>query len=126
MLYDTDILIWVQRGNEKAARFIEKDVDRHLSIQSYMELLQGAKSKIHHRYVKDFISGFEFSVLPFTENIGHRALIYVEEYALSSNMRAGDAIIAATAVEDNMMLVTGNVKHFKAVNELQLKTFKPG
>ncbi len=124
MIFDTDILIWVQRGNEKAAKLIEKDEDRHLSIQSYMELLQGAKNKIHHKYVKDFISEFEFSILPFTENIGHRALIYVEEYALSSNMRAGDAIIAATAVENNMMLVSSNVKHFKVVNELKLKAFR--
>ncbi len=124
MIFDTDILIWVQRGNEKAAKLIEKDEDRHLSIQSYMEMLQGAKNKIHHKYVKDFISEFEFSILPFTENIGHRALIYVEEYALSSNMRAGDAIIAATAVENNMMLVSSNVKHFKVVNELKLKAFR--
>ena len=125
MIFDTDILIWVQRGNKKAANIIEKNQDRHLSIQSYMELLQGAKSKTHHKYVKDFISEFEFSILPFTENIGHRALIYVEEYALSSNMRAGDAIIAATAVENNMTLVSSNVKHFKSVNELQLKAFRP-
>lgn len=125
MIYDTDILIWVQRGNEKAAKFIDKDADKHLSIQSYMELLQGTQNKIHHKYTKDFICEFEFSILPFTENIGHRALIYVEEYALSSNMRAGDAIIAATAVENNMILVSSNVKHFKAVKELQLKAFKP-
>jgi predicted nucleic acid-binding protein len=90
-----------------------------------MELLQGAKNKLHHKYVKDFISSFEFTILPLTENIGHRALIYVEEYALSSNMRAGDAIIAATAIENNLMLVTGNLKHFKIIQELQLKTFKP-
>ena len=125
MIYDTDILIWVQRGNEKAAKLIEKDGEKYLSIQSYMELLQGAKNKTHHKHVKDFISKFEFAILPLTENIGHRALIYVEEYALSSNMRAGDAIIAATAIENNVALVSSNVKHFKAVKELQLKTFKP-
>ena len=125
MIYDTDILIWVQRGNEKAARLIDKDEERYLSIQSYMELLQGAKNKTHHKYVKDFISEFEFSILPLTENIGHRALIYVEEHALSSNMRSGDAIISATAIENNMTLVSSNVKHFKVVRELQLKTFKP-
>jgi len=125
MIYDTDILIWVQRGNEKAAKLIEKDNDKYLSIQSYMELLQGAKNKTQHKYIKSFINEFEFSILPLTENIGHRALIYVEEYALSSNMRAGDAIIAATSVENNTTLVSSNVKHFKAVKELQLKTFKP-
>jgi len=125
MIFDTDILIWVQKGNEKAARLIEKTEDRYLSIQSYMELLQGAKNKTHHKYVKDFICEFEFSILPLTENIGHRALIYVEEYALSSGMRAGDAIIAATAVENNISLSSSNVKHFKVVKELELKAFKP-
>ena len=125
MIFDTDIFTWVQRGNSKAARLIDKCEDRYLSIQSYMELLQGAKNKTHHKYVKDFISEFGFSVLPLSENIGHRALIYVEEYALSANMRAGDAIIAATAVENNLPMVSSNAKHFKAVKELQLKVFKP-
>ncbi len=125
MIYDTDILIWVQRGNEKAAKLIEKDEDKYLSIQSYMELLQGAKNKTHHKYVKDFISEFEFSILPLTENIGHRALIYVGEHALCSDMRAGDAIIAATAIENNIVLASSNVKHFKVVKKLQLKTFRP-
>ncbi len=125
MIYDTDILIWVQRGNEKAAKLIDKDEEKYLSIQSYMELLQGAKNKIHHKYVKHFISEFEFSILPLTENIGHRALIYVEEHALSSNMKSGDAIISATAIENNMTLVSSNIKHFKVVKELELKAFKP-
>jgi len=125
MIYDTDILIWVQRGNEKAANLIEQDVDKYLSIQSYMELLQCAKNREHHKYTKSFIHEFEFYILPFTENIGHRALIYVEQYALSSNMRAGDAIIAATAVENNMLLVSSNIKHFKVIEDLQLKVFIP-
>jgi len=40
-------------------------------------------------------------------------------------MRSGDAIIAATAVENDMTLVSSNVKHFKVVKNLQLKAFKP-
>ena len=125
MIFDTDILIWVQRGNLKAAKLIEKHKERYLSVQTYMELLQGARNKSHHKTVKDFIHDFQFSILPLTENIGHRALIYVEEFALSSNMRAGDAIIAATAVENNIALTSSNVKHFKPIKELQLKIFKP-
>ena len=125
MIFDTDILIWVQRGNRKAAKLIDNTDERYLSIQTYMELLQGADNKVHHKNVKDFISEFGFSILPLTENIGHRALIYVEEYALSANMRAGDAIIAATAVENNFVLASSNAKHFKAVKELKLKIFKP-
>ncbi|HBA89448.1 MAG TPA: VapC toxin family PIN domain ribonuclease [Geobacter sp.] len=124
MIFDTDIFIWVQRGNHKAADLMDKAKERFLSVQTYMELLQCAQDKRQHRMIKNFISEFRFTVLPLTENIGHRALIYVEEYGLSSGMRAGDAIIAATATECGMQLVTGNAKHFKVVKDLELKIFK--
>lgn len=125
MIFDTDIFIWAQRGNEKVAKMMEKAEERLLSVQTYMELLQCAKNKTQHKYIKDFLSSFGFTVLPLTENIGHRASIYVEEYTLSSSLRSGDAIIAATAVENSLTLVSSNSKHFKAVKELQLKIFKP-
>lgn len=125
MIFDTDIFIWVQRGNSKAAALIDGAKDRYLSVQTYIELLQCATDKQQQRLVKRFISDFNFSVLPLTENIGHRALVYVEEYGLSSGMRAGDAIIAATASENGMPLMTGNARHFKVVKELELKIFRP-
>ncbi len=124
MIFDTDIFIWAERGNKKAAKLMEKAEERFLSIQTYMELLQCAKNKTQHKHVKDFISSFGFIVLPLTENIGHRASIYVEEYTLSSSIRSGDAIIAATAVENNMILSSSNVKHFKMIKELKLKAFR--
>lgn len=125
MIFDTDIFIWAQRGNEKAVRLFEKEEEKYLSVQTYMELLQNAKNKIQHKYTKDFLTIFGFIVLPLTENIGHRASIYVEEYTLSSRLGAADAIIAATAVENNMTLASSNVKHFRIIKELQLKAFKP-
>ena len=125
MIFDTDIFIWVQRGSEKAARLMQKVENKFLSVQTYMELLQCAQNKTQHKYVKDFISSFNFMVLPLTENIGHRASIYIEEYTLSSGLRSGDAIIAATAVENNMALVSSNAKHFKVIKDLELKVFKP-
>ncbi len=125
MIFDTDIFIWVQRGNRKAAKLMEDEEERYLSIQTYMELLQCAKNKTQHKTIKDFLTSFGFSVLPLTENIGHRASIYIEEYTLSSNIRAGDAVIAATAVENSMVLSSSNAKHFKMIKELKLKHFKP-
>ena len=125
MIFDTDIFIWVQRGSEKAAKFIEQSSQRYLSIQSYMELLQGAKNKKQHDYVKNFLITFSFTVLPLTENIGHRALIYIEEYTLAYNLRTADAVIAATAVENNMILVSSNIKHFKPIKDLKFKPFLP-
>jgi hypothetical protein len=125
MIFDTDVFIWAQRGNEKVVRLFEKEEEKYLSVQTYMELLQNATNKTQHKYTKDFLTSFGFIVLPLTENIGHRASIYVEEYTLSSSLGASDAIIAATAVENNMPLASSNVKHFRVIKELQLKAFKP-
>ena len=90
-----------------------------------MELLQAATNKQQHRNTIDFLASLGFVVLPLSESIGHRALIYLEEYALSHGLRAGDAIIAATAVDNNMTLVSSNAKHFKPIKELKFKIFKP-
>ncbi|MGR3300940.1 MAG: type II toxin-antitoxin system VapC family toxin [Candidatus Scalindua sp.] len=125
MIFDTDIFIWVEKGNEKASKIVDQADERFLSIQTYMELLQCARNKAQHKNVKDFLSSYDFMVIPFTENIGHRASIYIEEYTLSTGLRAGDAVIAATATENNMELVSSNAKHFKPIKELKLRSFKP-
>ena len=125
MIFDTDVFIWIQRGNKKAARLIDRSEERYLSVYSYMELLQSAKNKQQHRYINDFLSSFAFVVLPLSESIGHRALIYFEEYTLSHGLRAGDAVVAATAAESNMTLVSSNARHFKPIKELKLKVFTP-
>lgn len=125
VIFDTDILIWIQRGNEKAARLVDREKERLISIQTYMELLQCAQNRQQHNYTRQFLKVFGFHILPMTENIGHRAAVYVEEHSLSSGMRAGDAIIAATAAENNLKLCTGNARHFRIIKDLQLKIFKP-
>ncbi len=125
MIFDTDIFIWIQRGNTKAALLMENTEERYLSIQTYMELLQCAQNKKQHTTIKNFLTAFRFKVLPLTENIGHRAAIYVEEYTLAGRIRLGDAITAATAVENNMLLSSSNTKHFGIINELQYKPFTP-
>lgn len=125
MLFNTDIIIWIQKGNQKAAQFVAKEDDRKISVQTYMELLQCAKAKEQHRFVKDFLHEFGFEILPFTENIGHRAAIYIEEYTLSNGLRSGDALVAATASENNLTLGTSNRKHFKDIRDLNLAVFNP-
>jgi predicted nucleic acid-binding protein len=59
------------------------------------------------------------------EETAIRASFYVEEYALSHGPRARDAIIATTAAENKMPLVSSNAKHSRPIKELGLKVFKP-
>ena len=125
MLFDTDILIWIQRGNGRAAAWVEREEDRTISVLTYMELLQGASDKRQHELILDFLREYGFRILPLSENIGHRAAIYIEEYSLSHGLRAGDAIIAATATENGFTLCTSNARHYRIIQELNLKVFKP-
>jgi len=125
VIFDTDVFVWIQRGNRKAARVVEKEPERLLSAQSYMELLQCAHNKRQQDCARDFIKDFEFRVLPLTENIGHRASVYIDQYSLSHGLRTGDAIVAATATENNEILCSSNARHFRPIRDLKLHLFKP-
>lgn len=124
MLFDTDILIFAQRGRAAAMAAILREEERLISLQTLLELLQTNRGKEEHRLVKNFLMEADFEVLPFTENIGHRAAVYMEEYGPATGLQAGDAIIAATAVENGVHLISGNAAHFKAIKELKFTAFK--
>lgn len=125
MLLDTDILIWVFRGKAKAAELVDSIAERHISVITYMELIQGARSRQELKEIKGFLSDYGFEVLPLTENIGHRASIYIEEYGLQMALCVADALVAATATEHGMVLCTGNRKHYRRIKDLGLRLFRP-
>jgi predicted nucleic acid-binding protein len=125
MLFDTDILIWVLRGSAKAARAVDAAENRRLSVVAYMELLQGARDKREVKTIKSFLADMQFRMLPLSENVGHRASIYMEEYGLSAAMSMADALIAAAAIEANEPLLTGNDRHYRPIKELEVKRFRP-
>ena len=125
MIFDTDVLIWAQRGNAKAVKAIIRELDRAASVQTYMELLQDARNRSEQDVVKQFIRDFGFTVLPISENISHRASVYIEQFSLSHGVRCGDALIAATAAENDQTLLSGNKRHFSCIPDLKFKTFRP-
>ncbi|MGR3178817.1 MAG: type II toxin-antitoxin system VapC family toxin [Candidatus Anammoxibacter sp.] len=124
MIFDTDILVWYFRGNGKAALVIDRCESRKISTITYLELLQGAKNKRETKSIKDFLPDYLFQTIPLSENIGTRAIVYMEQYALKTGMCLSDAIIAATVVESNEVIYTGNIKHYKLISGLDLKTFR--
>jgi len=125
MLFDTDVLIWVLRGNPKAAAVVDAADRRGLSVVTYMELLQGARDRREVKAIKAFLADCGFEVVPLTENIGHRATIYMEEYALKAGMSMADALVAATAVESQRTLCTANNRHYRPIGDLDIKLLRP-
>lgn len=125
MLFDTDVIIWALRGNRKASARIDGAPSLHVSAVSYMELLMGARDKREQKVIQAFLRDLGFEQLPVTSSISHRAVIYVEEFALSSGMELADALIAATACENGLELCTANDKHYRVVTDLGLAIFRP-
>jgi len=125
MIFDTDVLIWIQRGSVNAAKIFDATFERSIAVQTYMELLQGAENLVQQMRTRKFLKEFNVQVLPMTEEIGNRAMSLVEQYSLSHSMRSGDALIAATALAYGVPLCTANAKHYRPVPLLELKTFRP-
>jgi predicted nucleic acid-binding protein len=90
-----------------------------------MELVQGMRNKDEFRLLRQTIHDFEWKTLPLSENISHRATVYIENYALSHGLQLADALIAASAVESGSELLTANIKHYKMIPELELTRYKP-
>ncbi|MBI5366420.1 MAG: type II toxin-antitoxin system VapC family toxin [Planctomycetes bacterium] len=124
-MYDTDVLIWVFRGNPRAAKTVDADATRCVSLVTYLELIQGARDRQKVRQIRRFLGEQGFLTLPLTEAIGHRAAVYVEECALRAGMRLADALIAATAIEQRIVLCTGNHRHYRPIQDLDISVFRP-
>jgi len=80
MIFDTDVLICVQRGNVKAIDAISNTSELCISVQTYLELIQYAKNKNQVRHTKSFLHQADFKILPLTPEIGYRAMVYIEEF----------------------------------------------
>ena len=125
MIFDTDVLVWASRGNRRAAHAVDAAPDRALSIVSLMELLQGARSKLEVRQIKQSLNALRFRILPLSESIGFKAAAIIEQHALAHGIQVADALIAATAIETDLPLCTANVKHFRPILALSRVAFRP-
>ncbi|MGO4883163.1 MAG: PIN domain-containing protein [Bryobacteraceae bacterium] len=108
MIFDADVLIRFLRVDPAAARLIESQSDRAISIISAMELLQGARSRDEIKTIHHFIRQSGIQPIPVNESISHVALGLIEAHAITAGLRVADALIVATAREVALPLATGN------------------
>ncbi|MGB4268937.1 MAG: type II toxin-antitoxin system VapC family toxin [Spirochaetota bacterium] len=125
MILDTDVLIWYLRGNTKARDIVERNIPFSISIVTYAELIQGMKSKKELQLLSRNFSGWGIDIIHIDKDISSRAMFYMQEYALSHSLTFPDALIAATAVQKNDVLITANYKHYRFIPNLVCKRFLP-
>lgn len=127
IIFDTDVLIWYFRGNQKAKELLSATMynDRHVSSLSVMELLQGSHDKRESKAIKDFLRLNVSRIIHPDEKISEKAILLIERHALSDGLRTVDALIASTALTDNASLATANYKHFKGIHNLDILRVEP-
>ena len=125
VLIDSDVLIWLMRGNPAAMAAVNQQTDWYISAVSYMELVQGCRNKAELKAIQKAFKSGAGDVLPITQSISDAACRLVEKYSLSHSVHLADALVAATALEHKLPLLSGNGKHFAAIDGLELRTFKP-
>jgi predicted nucleic acid-binding protein len=125
MLVDTDVLIWHLRGYAQATRRLDQLGALTLSAVSYLEVLQGIRNKAELAAVKKMLERRAATLLSVSEAITQRAIVLMESLTLSHGLQMGDALIAATALNHGLPVLTANVKHFSAVEGLTVEPFLP-
>ena len=119
-LVDTTVLVDHLRGKTKASKFLERD-DYLVSAITLAELLQGARNKKEQKIIEELIS--QLAVSWGNKTINQLAIELIQVYFLKHNLRFLDALIAATALQGNLILVTANTKHFQFISGLKLINF---
>jgi hypothetical protein len=125
MLVDTDVLIWYMRGNDKAYRIIENLDNFSISVITYMELVQGMRNKRELNSLRQSMRYWNSKIIYISEEISAKAMFYVEQHFLNHSIELADALIGATAVANGLPLLTGNIKHYKIIKDVQGKKFNP-
>ena len=110
-LIDTDVWIDFLRGNDQAIRFI-KDLPNRLFISavSVAELHVGVREGLERQALDQLLSTLE--VLDLNAAIAAKGGLLRRDYGRSHGVGLNDALIAATAQEHNLALVTRNEKDF--------------
>ena len=117
-LIDTDVLIDISRGNGDAADFVDALPEEiFIGRISAMELIIGARNKRDQKVIEEFIS--VYSIKELSESIGREAHQRLKQYAKSHGLTMADALIAATAIVNDLDLVSKNEKHFRPIKELR-------
>jgi vapC-like nucleic acid-binding protein len=128
-LIDTDIIIFALRGDKTVlAKFEEnKTIPISISMVTYAELVFGAKRSQNEQTNMIKVNHIREIYLIEELNVGVMEVfadIKAKMYAKAIRIEDMDLFIAATAMYNDLTLVTNNTKHFENIPGLKLENWK--
>ena len=121
-LFDTTLIIDALRNRVKTVSFLNSLPEVPISAVTAGESYQGARDKKDLLQIEDFIAR-HCKVIALNENISAVSLQLIKTYTLSSGLFIADALIAATAMTEDLVLLTGNMKHFQKIKALKVESW---
>ncbi len=132
-LLDTDTLSFFLRNEKKKEKIATQKINEYLkehqklniSIITYYELLNGlyfGDTKERREEIDLFLN--THTILPISKPIAHKAAqIYTSLRSVGKVIAHNDILIAATAIVENLVLITNNNKHFDRIEELKTENW---
>ena len=120
-LFDTDIVIDAMGGVIEAVEILDTaEAEGTLAITAVtqMELITGCENKRELRALSRFLR--HFYIAHMMPGVSARAVDLMEQYRLSHGLLMPDALIAATALDDDHFFATKNRKDFRFIPGLKL------
>jgi len=120
-LIDSDILIDATRNFADAKTFLSQRwaVDGiQVSIISAMELIAGCRNAADLKQVQQFLE--RTTVLPISAGVSQIVYGWMQSFFLGHGLLIPDALIAATAFENGLVLYSKNTRHFEMLPGLRV------
>ena len=115
-LPDTNVFSKIFGNDARVKQFVES-LDAVIDATIYIECIQGSKSNHEKRVIEKYLT--RFPLFPITSKSSLRALDLIRKYSNSHGLFLPDALIAATAIENDLTVVTYNIGDFKFIKDLK-------
>jgi predicted nucleic acid-binding protein len=120
-LVDTDILIDIGRGVQKAVNCLflaEQQGQVAVSAVTQMELIIGCRNKNELTLLDTFLKRFQ--VIEINGKVTSMAIELLKRYRLSHGLLIADALIAATAMAYDAEFLSKNQQDYRFIKKLHL------
>ncbi|SMP19492.1 hypothetical protein SAMN06265339_1685 [Desulfurobacterium pacificum] len=119
IVIDTDVLIWVLRGNEEVKEKFERAIKEtrgklYITPVQIAEIFAGMRKR-EELETRELLEAIP--VIPIDRETGELAGEFVRKFRKSHSVELADALIAATAKKRGMKLWTYNKKHYPMLSE---------
>lgn len=120
IICDSNVIIELLKGNGEVLDNLDRIGSENILISSItaMEIYYGALNNKELKKLRKYLA--EINTIHLNKDISEIATNLIIEYANSHNLEIPDALIAASALSEEMELYTYNLKDFNYIKNLKL------